>query len=74
MNKGDLVRIPTGHFGLIVSVDLIESHSGVTVAAYCTFCKETRPQWFLTGQLKSHGDKQQSLADDLEEIIANETK
>ena len=74
MNKGDLVRIPTGHFGLIVSTDLMASHGGVTVAAYCTFCKETRPQWFLTGQLKSHGDKQQSLADDLEEIIANETK
>ena len=73
MNKGDLVRIPTGHFGLIVSVDLIASHGGVTVAAYCTFCKETRPQWFLTGQLKLHNDKQSTLAGDLEEIIANGT-
>ena len=74
MRKGDLVRIPTGHFGLIVSTDLIESHSGVTVAAYCTFCKETRPQWFLISQLITAGNKQQSLADDLEEIINGTTR
>jgi hypothetical protein len=69
MKLKDLVRTPTGHFGLIVSTDLMASHGGVTVAAYCTFCKETRPQWFLIGQLKLHSNKQQSLADDLEEII-----
>lgn len=69
MQIGDRVKLNNGHFGIIVNADLIQSHAGVTVLTYCDFIKEERPQFIKCSQLNATASKQQSLADDLEDII-----